>query len=262
MRRRKEHRQVFELIRKSDLVLEVIDGRFPLLSRVSTIEKHIVKLGIPFIIVLNKCDLVPRDICEKSKRVFNQEYPTVYISAQNRQGTKILRKKIVQASRKKQEILVSVVGIPNTGKSSLLNILRGKHVAPTGQKPGITRHLQIIRVSKTILIYDTPGIVPFDHPNKELQAFIGALSIDSLEDPVKTAFFFLDRIRNYYTNGIIKRYNLPSLDLDNEAIISHIAQHRGMILKGAELNLTEAAKVLMREFTSGLFPYWEELIEK
>ncbi len=261
MRRQKEHRQVFELIRKSDLVLEVIDGRFPLLSRVSTIEKHLTKLGIPFIIVLNKCDLVPRDICEKSKRIFNREYPTVYISAQNRQGTRILRKKIVELSRKKQEILMSVVGIPNTGKSSLLNILRGKHVAPTGQKPGITRHLQIIRVSKKILTYDTPGIIPFDHPDREMQAFIGAVSIDSLEDPVQTSFFFLDRIRNHHTNGIIKRYNLPSLDMDNEAIISHIAQQRGMIQKGARLNITEAAKVLMREFTAGVFPYWEELIE-
>ncbi|UCG90526.1 MAG: 50S ribosome-binding GTPase [Candidatus Heimdallarchaeota archaeon] len=261
MSRRKEHRQVFGLIRNSDIVLEVIDGRLPTLSRVSTIERHLEKLRIPLIIVLNKCDLVPRHICDRTKRIFDQEYPTVYISARNRQGTKILRKKIVQLSRKKQEILVSIVGIPNTGKSSLLNIMRGKHVSPTGQKPGVTRHLQIVRVSKKILMYDTPGVIPFDHPNKELQVFMGAISIEKLEDPLKTSFFFLDRIRNHYSEGFMQRYNLSSLSLDNETIIAHIAQQRGMILKGAQPNITEAAKVLMRELTAGLFPYWEEIAE-
>ncbi len=262
MRRRKEHRQVFELIKNSDVVLEVVDGRLPALSRVSTIEKYLKKLKIPLVIVLNKCDLVPRDICEHTKRILNQEYPTVYISARHRQGTKILLKKILKFSRKEQEILVSIVGIPNTGKSSLLNILRGKHVVLTGQKPGVTRHLQIVRISRKILMYDTPGIIPFDHPDKELQVFMGALSIDKLEDPLKTSFFFLDRIRNHYSEGFIQRFNLPSLSMDNEAIIAYIARQRGMILKGAQPNITEAAKVLMREFTTGLFPYWEELIEE
>ncbi|MFX1286188.1 MAG: GTPase [Promethearchaeota archaeon] len=261
MRRRKEHRQVFELIRNSDLVLEIIDARFPVLSRVSTIERHLEKIGIPLIIVLNKCDLVPRNICDRAKTVLSQEYPTVYISARNRQGTKILRQKIVQLSQKKQETHVSIVGIPNTGKSSLLNILRGKHVAPTGLKPGVTRHLQLVRVSKQILMYDTPGVVPFDHPSKELQVFMGAVSIDKLEDPLKTSFFFIDRIRKHYSEGFMQRYNLPSLSIDNEAIITHITQQRGMIMKGAQPNVTEAAKVLMREFIAGLFPYWEEIIE-
>ncbi|UCE12146.1 MAG: 50S ribosome-binding GTPase [Candidatus Heimdallarchaeota archaeon] len=259
MRRRKEHRQVFELIKNSNVVLEVIDGRLPALSRVSSIEKFTKKLEIPLIIVLNKCDLVPRSICERTKDIFSREYPTVYISTQNRQGTKILRQQIVYLSQKKQEILIAIVGIPNTGKSSLLNILRGKHVAPTGQKPGVTRHLQLVRVSKNILSFDTPGVLPFDHPNIEVQAFMGALSIDNLEDPMKTAFYFLDRIRSNYSDGLVQRYKLSSIEMENEAIITHIAKHRGLLLKGGKPNITEAAKVLMREFTGGLFPYWEEI---
>ncbi|UCG03611.1 MAG: 50S ribosome-binding GTPase [Candidatus Heimdallarchaeota archaeon] len=261
MKRRKEHRKVFELIKNCDLVLEVVDGRFPLLSRVSVLEKNLQKTGIPLIIVLNKCDLVPHHICEYTKKIFSQEYPTVYISARKRQGTKILRQEIAKHALKKKEILISAVGIPNTGKSSLLNILRGKHVAPTGLKPGVTRHLQIIRISQKILMYDTPGVIPFDHPNEELQVFMGAVSIDNLEDPVKTSFYFLDRIRNHYTEGFIQRFNIPSLTMDNEAILTHIAQERRMILKGAQPNITEAAKVLMRELTGGIFPYWEELSE-
>ncbi|MFX0085278.1 MAG: GTPase [Candidatus Hodarchaeota archaeon] len=259
LRRKKEHRQIFTLIRNSDLVLEILDGRLPSLSRVSSIEEFAKKLEIPLIIVLNKCDLVPQGICERNKRIISLEYPTVYISAQNRQGTKILRQKMLRHSSKKQEILISIVGIPNTGKSSLLNILRGKHVAHTGQKPGTTRHLQTVRISKKMLIYDTPGVIPFDHPKEEMQAIMGAISIDNLEDPLNVAFFLLNRIKAHHIEGLLERYNLPSQDLDNSKIIESIAKNRGLVLKGGKLNINEASKVLLREFTAGIFPYWEEL---
>ncbi len=88
MRRRKENRWVFELIKTSDVVLEILDGRFPHLTRVSSIEKHITSLSIPLILVLNKCDLVPRNISEKNKRLLQQEFPTASLSAHNRLGTK------------------------------------------------------------------------------------------------------------------------------------------------------------------------------
>ncbi len=257
MRRRKENRWVFELIKTSDVILEVVDGRFPHLTRVSSIEKHISKLGIPLIIVLNKCDLVPRDICEHNKLALSRDFPAVYISAQNRLGTKKLRQQISRLSPKR-ETVISLVGIPNTGKSSLLNILRGKHVAPTGQKPGVTRHKQIVRISNRILIYDSPGIVPFDHPNINLQAFLGAYEIGKLPDPIDTVHFFLDRIKANYIQGFIDKYGLTPEELSNQEIISRVAQKRGLILKGGKLNLVEAAKVIMREFSAGKIPYWEK----
>jgi len=261
MRRRKENRWVFELIKTSDVVLEVLDGRFPYLTRVSSIEKHITKLSIPLILVLNKCDLVPRDVNEKNKKLLQREFPTAYISAQNRLGTKKLRQEIVKISPKR-ETVISLVGIPNTGKSSLLNILRGKHVAPTGQKPGVTRHKQIVRISRRVLIYDSPGVVPFDHPDINLQTFIGAYSIDKLDDPIDTVEFFLDRIRKNHTTSFMEKYEIPSLNISNQEILELVAKKRVLMLKGAKLNLIEAAKVIMRELTSGKITYWEEYEEK
>lgn len=258
LRRKREGRMVFELISRSNLCIEVVDGRLPTLTRVSAIETHALKSQIPLIIVLNKCDLVPRDVCEHNKRVFSHEFPTVYISAQERKGTKKLREQIARLSSHK-EIHISIVGIPNTGKSSLLNVLRGKHVAPTGQKPGVTRSKQLVRISRRMMIFDTPGVVPFDHQDENIQAFLGALPLEKLEDPISTVDFFLDRIRLHHTEGMQARYELTSLDMDTEAILSHIARKRGLVLKGGELNVTGAAKVLMSELTAGIFPYWEEL---
>lgn len=256
LRRRREHRMVFDLIARSDLCLEVIDGRLPALTRVSIIENFARNSQIPLIIVLNKCDLVPQQVCEHNKHILGRSFPTVYISAQARQGTKKLRSQIARISPQ-QEITISIVGIPNTGKSSLLNILRGKHVSPTGQKPGITRSEQLVRISKRVLAFDSPGVVPLDHQNENIQAFLGALPIEKLTDPISTVEFFLDRIKRYNAKGLKARYELTSLDVDNETILSHIAHNRGLFLKGGDLNLSEAAKVLMREFTSGVFPYWE-----
>jgi len=71
---------------------------------------------------------------------------------------------------------------------------------------------------------------------------------------------FLDRIRKNYVEGLLERYSLPSIDLENETIIEEIAKKRRMVLKGGVLNINEASKVLLREFTAGVFPYWEKLV--
>ena len=259
VKRKKEIRQVFQLIKESDLILEVVDSRVPYLTRVSTIEKEAKMQNIPLILVLNKCDLVPRQISEKTKQKFSYEFPTYYISSKKRQGTKILRNVILRYLNKEKENIISIVGVPNTGKSSLLNILRGKHVAVTGQKPGITRNLQLIRISKRMLTYDTPGVIPFDHPEEDLQVFLGAHSIDKLDDPLSTACFFINRIRKNYSSGFVNYYGISSINLSNEEILNQIATSRGLKSKGGVLNISETAKLIMREFTAGKIQYWEEV---
>ena len=123
----------------------------------------------------------------------------------------------------------------------------------------MTRHLQLVRISRNIVIYDTPGIVPFDFQDPELRVFLGADPIEKIEDPIKTAIFFINRIKKFNSNGFRQRYSLDNLEIDSEEIITQIAKNRGLLHKGGKFNVIEGAKILMREFTAGLFPYWEPL---
>lgn len=256
-----DRKLVYNLIRRSDIILEILDGRFPDLSRVKTFEKYIDERKIPLILVMNKCDLIPLVVLEQNKKKLSKEYPTVYVSARDRLGTKILRNEIQQISRGK-EVIVSLIGIPNTGKSSILNALRGKHTAPTGAHPGFTKSEQLIRISKKILIYDSPGVVQVDSDDEDTLAFLGAFPLEKLYDTIGTASYFIEKIKKNYSQGFISRYQLYKEEIESkssEEILQLIAKNRNIVKKKNILDIEKTARIVMREFVQGTFPYWEKI---
>src|SRR4030067_1185935 len=123
---------VKDVIKKPDILLEVIDARFPDETRNNEVELEITRSRKPFIIVINKCDLVSKETLERTKIRLSKIAPTVFISTKNKFGTTMLRHKILEtAAIKGRDILVGSVGYPNTTKSSVINAVSGRHSAGT-----------------------------------------------------------------------------------------------------------------------------------
>ncbi len=157
------HRMILkEVIRKADILLEVVDARFPDETRNSEVERDIARSKKPFIIVLNKCDLVSKETIEKTKSRLSQIAPTVFVSCKKRFGATMLRHKILEtAGIKGRDILVGSLGYPNTGKSSVINSVSGKHKAGTSPISGHTKGVQLVSAGSRIMFMDTPGVIPF-----------------------------------------------------------------------------------------------------
>ena len=169
---------VIDVIKRSNLVLIILDARFPDESRNLSIEKRILNLNKKFIYVLNKVDLVDKKILEE--KTMNLE-PKVFMSSKFNLGTKILRDKIYETVKKKP-IYVSVVGYPNTGKSSLINCLKQKRSARVSPKAGLTRGIQKIRVSQGVYLIDTPGVIPLSVKGDSIRAITNIKNPENIKD--------------------------------------------------------------------------------
>lgn len=201
-------KKIKKIIKESDIILEVLDARIPLETRNEKIEKIINKYKKELILVINKSDLVPEDFAKKVKERFEYEYPTVFVSCKTRKGLRALRKAIKIYSPEKEKVLIGVVGYPNTGKSSLINSLVGRHRALTGSLPGITKGIQIIKLSRKFYLIDTPGVFPVE--NLEKAVIIGAIDPSKLEHPEKCCLLLLNKILEKYDN--IKLYGIEIKD--------------------------------------------------
>ncbi len=167
-------------LREADIILEVLDARFPGETRIPELERWATRKGKKIILVVNKVDLVGKERAEEIKKELEKEFPTVFVSARRRWGSRKLRRKIRELGGGK----VFVVGLPNVGKSSVINLLKGKHVAGTGAHAGFTKGPQLVRISRDIYLVDTPGV--FHGPPEKL-ALLGAYNPEKLRDPEEVA---------------------------------------------------------------------------
>ncbi len=252
MRQRKGWKIVYSLVNRANIVLEVVDARFPQKTRCEHLEQIVADKDKHLILCLNKADLIPKVIASKWKLKFNPDFPTIFMSARDRLGTKILRNSLKHASRKNNNI-VAIVGFPNTGKSSVVNILKGRHSASTAATPGWTKHGQLFRISKTMVIYDTPGVLPFEG-SEEDHVLYGGYPVDKLEDPMKYASELFEQLNKQDPTVIHKKYNLTTIGAQ---FFEDLAKTRGRLLPGAVPDVEQVAREFLREFVDGKIPYWE-----
>jgi len=230
---------VNRVLKHVDIIILVQDARFP--EQTENIELEDKAEEKPIIHVLNKSDLVNKKTIEKYKRKYKN---CVYMSAREHQGTSILLQKILELSQGKNSI-VGVFGYPNTGKSSIINALKGRKSAPTSPRAGYTKTRQLIRITDNIFLMDTPGVLPYMDNDPTKLAMIGSIDISKAKDPDLAAMELIDNKKTL----ICKYYGVKGSN--PEKILSEIAIKYKKLIKGGKPNINETARMLLRDWQRG-----------
>ncbi|MFY9214791.1 MAG: ribosome biogenesis GTPase YlqF [Tissierellaceae bacterium] len=247
-----------------DLVLELIDARIPYSSQNPVIDA-IVK-NKPRIIILNKADLADGRSNELWQDYFaSKNIRAILVNSLTGKGIDELIKAAEEATADKMKALEArgvknrpiramILGIPNVGKSTLINNLAGRKGAKTGNKPGITKSNQWIKTRGKLELLDTPGILwpKFEEEQVGLNlAFTGAIK-DEILDIETLALRFIEYIVKDYSYLLTKRYKIETEGLSPLEIMEEIARKRGCIIRGGEIDYTKVANLILDEFRKGV----------
>ncbi len=245
-------RIVKAVIKKADVLLEVVDARFPDETRNSEVERDIARAKKPFIIVLNKCDLVSKEKLEKTKSRLSKIAPTVFVSSKDRFGTTMLRHKILEtANIRGREILVGSLGYPNTGKSSVVNAVTGKHSAGTSSISGHTKGVQHIKAGSRIKFIDTPGVIPFDENDETIQGLLAVKDSTHLQDPIGVALKIIEKLCDENKTALESLYHVTIEGENSYEVLELIGRQRNFLKKKGEVDETRAAVMIINDWQKG-----------
>ncbi|CUX77418.1 50S ribosomal subunit maturation GTPase RbgA (B. subtilis YlqF) [Thermococcus chitonophagus] len=239
--------------------MEVVDARDPIGTRNRKLERMVLESGKKLLIVMNKADLVPKEWAEEYKR--RSEIPVIFISARERKGTGILRKELKKIAREidKEKVKVALIGYPNVGKSTIINVLKGKHAVGTAPIPGYTKGKQLIRLTKRLWLLDTPGVVPIDDFDELV--IKGGFPADKIRDPVSPALKLIRRILETRKEALTDKFGIKDFE-GEEDILKKIGEKRGLFREGGEVDLEETARWFLREWQTGRFTLFSKDQEK
>lgn len=243
------------ILSESNLILEVVDGRIPFETRNSVIENLAKERNKSLIVVLNKADLVPKDFLEKAKSLIEREFPVVIFSAHKKIGIRDLIQEIKELANKKGIVKIGVLGYPNVGKSSVINALKGKKVATTSPKPGMTTGEKLIKLDENIFLIDTPGIITLEY--QEDLALKGSWIPDKLQLPVEVALKLLEKILQERPEAIRESYRIEPTIEDPLKTLGDIGRRLNYKISGGEIDLERAAKKVLWDWIKGFIKaYW------
>jgi len=244
---------VKDVISRADIVLEIIDARFPDETRNKEVERDIERAKKPFIFVLNKCDLVPKEILERTKSRLSKIAPTVFVSCKDRFGTTMLLHKILEIAHiQGRDTLVGVIGYPNTGKSTVINVLAGRHKAGTSPISGYTKGVQLVKAEGThIMLIDTPGVIPLDENDQYLQGVLAMKDATNLKDPIGVAMKIIERCFTKNRTALESFYKVSLEGLDSYDALLVIGKACNFLKKKGEVDETRAAVRLINDWQKG-----------
>ena len=260
----KSRRDIEERLKQVDIVIEVIDARMPLSSRIKDVD--VLAQNKPHLIVMTKSDLCDLNITNKWIKKYTDEGKHVVLTdltnptnsrkvvmnsigmMMNHQNNKRLEKGML-----KKVPRAIVIGIPNAGKSTLINVLTNRRAAHVGNTPGLTRQLSWIRLDDIELL-DTPGIL-YPKLSSETIAY-NLASFSSIKESIlpidKVAWYILKTLYKYYPDKLKERYGVEDMDADYEDVYMVIAKKRGCLRQGGNIDYDRINQIIMADMRSGM----------
>lgn len=261
----KTKKLIIEHLKLVDVVLELVDARLPASSRNPLLQELLGEK--PSVLILNKADLAEEEETAQWLDYYSrQALPALVFDAvknRNRQEKKQVldlvkrQAQSVLARRKARGIMnhtirLMVIGIPNVGKSTLINNLAGKGVTETADRPGVTRGKQWVRLEKEIELLDTPGILwpKFVDPVTGFKLAVTGAIKDTIYDPLELSLWLLGWLRQYKPGRIAERYKVEEKE-EPVVLLREICRKRGLLIAGGEADLEKGAGILLTEFRGG-----------
>lgn len=258
-------REIGEAVKLVDVVFEIIDARIPRASRNPILNEIIGEK--PRVIVLNKADLADKEATQKWIKYFNSKNQIAVVADSNqgkgiKEATdaayKLMADKIskqVEKGRTGAGIKAMIVGIPNVGKSTFINKAAKKQTAEVGNKPGVTRKNQWVRLSENINLLDTPGVLWPKFDDEVLArhlAYIGTIK-DEILDTEELALRLIEELLVNHKKELYARYKVADdfeYDMSYE-VMDEIGKKRGCLVRGGEIDYTKVANIVLDEFRNG-----------
>jgi ribosome biogenesis GTPase A len=259
----KARRQIEEKCKQVDIVIELLDARLPLASRNPMIDE--ITGHKPRLVLFTKGDMADESLTNKWISYFTQVGVSVLlIDAKTGKGVQKIAstcEEILEplfVSRKKKGIVskrmrAMVLGIPNVGKSSLINRLAGRHATQTGDRPGVTKAQQWIRVGKKLELLDTPGILwpKFEDPDTGMRLAMSGAIKDDILPTEEIALYTLKYVSFHYPKLLEERYDVVIQEQTPVELLDEIGKKRGCLMRGGEIDWDKAADIVMGDLRSG-----------